>query len=247
MTIKGEFRWEPTPRWIRVKFNDEIVADSKKALLVWKGGGHWLDYYFPQEDVKMGLLEPSGREGGERTNFHVKVGERIAENGAFSYSNPDVSKIGVKDYVTFRWEKMDHFYEEDEEIFVHPRDPYHRVDTIPSTRHVRIEVDRQIVAESKRPFLLFETSLPTRYYLPPEDVNVDYLIATETHTACPYKGTASYWSVKVGDKLHKDIVWGYPEPIPEAPKIEGYFCFFNEKVDIYVDGELQPRPQTAWS
>ena len=247
MTIQGGFRWEPTPRWVRVKFNDEIIADSKNALLVWKGGGHWLDYYFPKSDVKMDYLEESGREGGERTNFRVKVGDRSADNGAFSYTNPDASKVDVKDYVTFRWEKMDHFYEEDEEIFKHPRDPYHRIDTVPSTRHVRIDIDGVTVADSKRPYLLFETSLPTRYYLPQDDVNMDALSSTETHSTCPYKGTASYWSVNVGDSVYKDIVWGYPAPISEAPKIKDRVCFFNEKVDIYIDGDLQPRPQTAWS
>jgi len=247
MTIQGGFRFEPTPRWIRVKFNDTIVADSKNALLVWKGGGHWLDYYFPREDVKMEYLEDTGRKGGERTNFHVKVGDQTAENGAFSYTAPDEAKAGVKDYVTFRWEKMDHFYEEEEEIFVHPRDPYHRIDTIPSSRHVRIELEGVTVADSKRPFLLFETSLPTRYYLPQKDVNMAYLTPTDTKTACPYKGESSYWSVTVGDKTYKDIVWGYPEPIAETPKIKDLVCFFNEKVDVYVDGELQARPQTAWS
>lgn len=247
MTIQGGFRWEPTPRWVRVKFNDKVIADSKNALLVWKGGGHWLDYYFPREDVEMAYLESTGRSGGERTNFDVKVGDRVAKNGAFSYTDPDVSKMGVKDYVTFRWGKMDHFYEEIEEIFVHPRDPYHRVDTVPSKRHVRVEVDGVTVAESQRPYLLFETSLPTRYYLPPEDVNMDYLTPTDTQTACPYKGTASYWSVNINGKEHKDIVWGYPDPIPESPKIEGKFAFYNEKVDIFVDGEKQARPETPWS
>jgi len=103
------------------------------------------------------------------------------------------------------------------------------------------------VAESKRPYLLFETNLPTRYYLPQEDVNMDLLESTDSHTACPYKGTASYWSVKIGDMVYKDLVWGYPNPIPEAPKIEGLLSFYNEKVDIFVDGEKQERPITPWS
>ncbi|MEM7331748.1 MAG: DUF427 domain-containing protein, partial [Chloroflexota bacterium] len=175
------------------------------------------------------------------------VGDRTAENAAFSYTNPDESKLGVKDFVTFRWEKMDHFYEEEEEIFVHPRDPYHRIDTVPSSRHVRIEVDGVTVAESKRPFLLFETSLPTRYYLPQEDVNMAFLTSTDLKTACPYKGEASYWSVNVDGKPHENVVWGYPSPIAETPKIKDLLCFFNEKVDIYLDGELQPKPKTAWS
>ena len=124
-------------------------------------------------------------------------------------------------------------------MFVHPRDPYHRVDTIPSSRHVRVEVDEVTVAETTRPFLLFETGLPTRYYIAPEDVKMELLEATNTHTVCPYKGTASYWSVKTEASVRNDIVWSYPEPIAEIPKIKGLMSFYNEKVNIYVDGELE--------
>ena len=142
---------------------------------------------------------------------------------------------------------MEHWFEEDEEVFVHPRDPYSRVDTLPSTRHIRVEVDGVTVADSKRPYLLFETGLPTRYYIPPEDVKMDLLQPTDSHTRCPYKGVASYWSVQVGDNIYKDIVWSYPDPIPESPKLEGLLSFYNEKVDIFVDGVKEVRPQTHWS
>ena len=142
---------------------------------------------------------------------------------------------------------MDHCFEELEEVFIRPRDPYHRVDTVQSMRHVRIEVDGVVLAESERPYLLFETNLPTRYYLPPEDLNFSMLRPSDSHTACPYKGVASYWSVDTGDKEHKDIVWSYPDPIPEAPKIRGLLSFYNEKVDIIVDGVKQERPITPWA
>ncbi|MFQ5398968.1 MAG: DUF427 domain-containing protein [Anaerolineae bacterium] len=244
---KKNFKYEPSPRWIRVKLGGEIVADSKRTLLVWEGGGPRIHYYFPQEDVRLDLLEETGRSGKGRVTWHVKVGDRVAENAAWSHTEPPAGLEGIRGYIAFRWHKMDHWYEEEEEVFVHPRDPYHRVDTVPSSRHIRVEVDGVTVAETTRPYLLFETNLPTRYYIPPEDVRMELLEPTDTQTACPYKGTASYWSVKIGDKVHKDIVWGYPDPIPECPKIKGLLSFYNEKLDIYVDGELEARPQSPWS
>ncbi len=153
----------------------------------------------------------------------------------------------LKDHLAFKWSSVEHWYEEDEEIFVHPRDPFTRVDIIASSRQVQIELEGQVLAESRRPMLLFETGLPTRYYLERADVRGERLRPTETHTRCPYKGIASYWSVAVGDRTIPDLVWSYLDPIPEAAKIRGLLCFFNERVDVYVDGALQPRPLTAWS
>jgi uncharacterized protein (DUF427 family) len=247
MKTENGYYWEPTPRWVRVKFGGEFIADSRSALLVWEGGGPRLHYYFPREDVRQEFLAETGRAGKGRESWHVQVGDQQADNAAWSYSEVPEGLSGIEGYIAFRWHKMDHWFEEAEEVFVHPRDPYHRVDTVPSTRHVRIEVDGVTVAESERPYLLFETNLPTRYYLPPEDVNTDFLHPSDSHTRCPYKGIASYWSVKIGDTVHEDLVWGYPDPIPETPKIKDLLSFYNEKADIFVDGEKQERPVTAWS
>jgi uncharacterized protein (DUF427 family) len=142
---------------------------------------------------------------------------------------------------------MDSWFEEDDEVFVHPRDPYHRVDVLNSSRHVKVVVEGEVVAETHRPRLLFETGLPTRYYFPKLDVRLELLEPTDSVTACPYKGQARYWSVRVGDHVVKDLVWSYPTTIPECPKIENLLSFYNEKVDLYVDGELQVRPKTPWS
>jgi uncharacterized protein (DUF427 family) len=144
-------------------------------------------------------------------------------------------------------DKMDHWYEEDEEVFVHPRDPYHRVDVLKSSRHVKVLVDGEVVAETNRPRILFETGLPPRYYFPPEDVSEDVLLPSDKRTECPYKGVASYYSVRAGGETREAIVWHYPNPIPAAADLEGHLCFFNEKVDLEVDGEAQQRPQTQWS
>jgi uncharacterized protein (DUF427 family) len=142
---------------------------------------------------------------------------------------------------------MDAWFEEDDEVYVHARDPYKRVDVLHSSRHVRVVVQGELVAETRRPALLFETGLPTRYYLPKADVRMDRLVPTETATRCPYKGVASYYAVRAGSTVVPDLAWCYRHPIPECSKIENLVCFFNERVDLYVDRELQPKPRTRWS
>jgi uncharacterized protein (DUF427 family) len=180
---------------------------------------------------------------GARTFWDLAVNGLYVERAAYNYHN----QPELDGYITFFWHKIDHWFEEEEEVFVHARDLYKRVDVMPSSRHVRVVIDGVTVAETKQPFLLFETSLPTRYYIPSSDVNMAILTPTDTQTCCPYKGVASYWNITIGDKVYKDLVWSYPEPIPECPKIKELLCFYNEKVDLYLDGELQEQPQTYWS
>lgn len=247
MSKQNRYHWEPSPRWVRVQFGGEFVADSRRVFLAWEGGGSRLFYYFPREDVRQDFLVETGRTSKDRTSWHVQVGEQRADNAAWSYTEAPEGLAGIEGYIAFRWDKMDHWFEEEEEVVVHPRDPYSRVDTIPSSRHVRVEIDGVTVADTKRPFLLFETHLPTRYYIPQEDINMALLAPTDSRTVCPYKGIASYWSAKVGQTEHKDIVWGYPDPIAETPKIKYLLSFYNEKVDIFVDGVKEERPSTSWS
>jgi uncharacterized protein (DUF427 family) len=144
---------------------------------------------------------------------------------------------GVPNHVAFAWDVMDSWFEEDEEVFVHARDPYKRIDALRSSRHVRVEVDGVVLAESDHPTILFETSLPPRYYLPKVDVRMDLLEPTDSETSCPYKGNARYWSARVGDRLVPDLVWSYPTPLPESQPIMGLVCFYNDRVDLFVDGE----------
>lgn len=233
-------------RWIRVQFNGEITADSKRTLLLREAVGR-LAYYFPEEDVMMKHLEPGRSSGDGRRYFDVRVRDRVAEVGAWIYSDPPPELDGLNGYFTFQWKEMDHWYEEDEEVFVHPRDPYHRVDFIGSSRYVRIELNGISLAESQHPTIVYETSLPPRYYIPMEDVRMDLMETTQAKTRCPYKGEASYWSVNLAGKSYRNFVWAYEDPIPEATKISGMLCFFNEKIDLFVDGELQERPITPWS
>jgi uncharacterized protein (DUF427 family) len=142
---------------------------------------------------------------------------------------------------------MDHWFEEDEEVFVHARDPYTRIDIVPSSRKVRVAVDGETVAETTNASFLFETNLPTRYYIPKTDVRMGLLAPTDKVTSCPYKGSARYWNLATASGTHDDLVWGYDAPLPESQKIMGMVSFYNEKVDIYVDDELQERPKTKFS
>jgi len=244
--IEPSVRTEPSQRWVRVQFNGESVADTKNAILVWPQG-HMITYYFPMDDVRTEWLEP-GRLGSDGKQYYdLRVGDRLAEAAAWSYPGATSGLADLEGYITFKWNKMDHWYEENEEVFVHPRDPYHRVDSIPSSRHIRVVIDGVTIAETKRPHLLFETGLPIRYYIPQEDIRMDLLEPTRAATTCPYKGVASYWSIKIGDQIYRNYVWGYMDPMPESPKIKGLLSFFNEKMEIYVDGELERSPQTMWS
>ncbi len=244
-------RVEPSPRWVRGEVNGQTVVDSKHVLLV-IADHRPPTYYFPREDILVSRLRANDRVAhypilGDTKFWDLLSDGVVAENAAFEHSALPAELSLLRDHLAFKWDAMDHWYEEDEEVFVHARNPYTRIDAIRSTRHVQVEVEGQTVANSHAPVLLFETGQPTRYYLPKEDIQMDWLMPTETHTSCPYKGTASYWSLVVDGKEYSDLVWSYPDPIPEAGKVKGMFCFYNEKVDIIVDGERQPRPQTPWS
>ncbi len=246
MTDRGRVKVEPADRRVRVMLGGQIVADTCSPLLVWEVP-YYPTYYFPEEDVVTDLLVATGEtrkspSRGEAAQYTVKVNG--AEGSAYSYPEPKIDAIAG--HYAFVWKTMDHWFEEDEEVFVHARDPYTRIDILPSSRRVRVEVDGETVADSTHAAFLFETGLPTRYYLPKTDVRFDLLTPSDTRTACPYKGTARYWSLRVGGKTHEDIVWGYDSPLPESQKITGMVSFYNEKVDVYLDEQLQEKPKTKF-
>lgn len=244
--------FEPSPRWVRVLFNGQFVADSKRVMLLHEQG-HLPVYYFPRADVRDDFLTKTEHSThcpykGDATYWTVTVGDRTAENAVWGYPDPLPDAPDLADYMAFYWEKMDSWFEEEEEVFVHPRDPYHRVDVCPSSRHVRVVVDGETVAETNHPYLLFETGLPTRYYIPKVDVRLDLLEPSEKTTRCPYKGEANYYSVQVGNTVTEDIVWFYRYPVNAVASLQSTLCFFNEKVDaIYVDGEMEEKIETPWS
>ena len=241
---------EPCEKRVRVVLEGETVADSRHTLLL-SESGHQPIYYFPPEDVRSDLLEPSDRhtrcpKKGEASYHSIRVGDRFEKAIAWYYPEPLEGAAPIKDLIAFYFDRIDHWYEEDEEIFVHPRDPYHRVDVIPTSRRIRISLDGQLLAESERAMALFESNLPTRWYLPREDVGVE-LEPTDTATRCPYKGIASYYAVRLpGGETVKDLIWYYDDPLPAVARIVGRLCFFNERVDVEVDGELEGKPETTW-
>jgi len=244
-------RFEDSPRRVRGVVGGTTVVDSTRVKLLHEAG-HLPVYYFPLSDVRLDLMERSARSThcpykGDASYWTIKVGDRVVEDALWTYEDPIPERADIKGYGAFYWNKLDNWYEEDDEVFVHPRDPYRRVDVLNSSRHVRVVLGGETIAETRRPRLLFETRLPTRYYIPKLDVRMDLLQPTDTQTRCPYKGVARYWSVVVGDRRFEDIVWSYPAPIPECPKIENLLAFFNERADIYVDGVLQEKPKTPWS
>ena len=242
----------PSPKRIRATFEGETIVDSTAALIM-RESHHVPVYYFPQADIRMDLMRPTDHTSycpfkGEATYHSLAVGERTAENVMWAYQEPYAESIDITGYGGFYWNAMDAWFEEDEEVFVHARDPRVRIDILASSRPVRVVLGGATVAETSRARFLFETGMPTRYYLPPDDVAMDRLQPSDSRTACPYKGRASYHSAKIGDQTFEDVVWTYPDPVRESAPIKGYLCFFNERVDdIFVDGEAVAKATTKWS
>ncbi|MFE7991617.1 DUF427 domain-containing protein [Streptomyces shenzhenensis] len=241
--------WEPSGRWVRGRMRGVTVVDSRHPVLVWEPGVPVPLYAFPRAEVRTDLLRPAARprtgtHTGSRVFYDLDLDGEVLEDAAWTFPAADLAG-----HVAFEWSArtgrgLDHWYEEEEEIFVHPRDPYKRVDALPSSRHVRVEIDGTVVADTRRPVLLFETSLPTRYYLPREDVRLDLFRPTDHSTGCPYKGTAAYWSWRGAAGVPPDVVWSYPDPLPAVAAVKGLLAFYNEAVDITVDGVRLERPST---
>jgi uncharacterized protein (DUF427 family) len=259
-----ELRYEPTAKRIRVFLGGEPVADTTTARLVWEPRRVVPTYAVPRVTLT-GQLLPAGAESGDQqtgfrlpdvcdrplldpsvpfavhtcpgTAFDVIAGDETAGRAAFAPDDADLADYVVLDFGAFEWR------EEDEPIVSHPHDPFGRIDVLKSSRHVRIEHGGALLAESSRPTLLFETLLPVRFYLPREDVVVA-LEPSDTVCYCAYKGRASYLSVPNGPR---DIAWTYHEPLHDAEQVRDRICFFDERVDVIVDGEQRSRPVTPWS
>jgi uncharacterized protein (DUF427 family) len=250
--LERGFRWEPSPRRVRVMFGGETIAESTRVMLLLEAGRLPI-FYFPRQDVRLDLLERTNHTTysslkGDATYWTVRAGDSAADNAAWSYENPPPGAPDLRGYIAFYWSEMDSWYEEEERAFAHARDPYKLVDLRQSARHVRVEHAGATLAESRRPMLLFETGLPIRYYLPREDVRMDLLEPTMSSSQCAYKGQASYWSARIGDTLFADVAWCYREPLALVAPIAGLICFFQERVDaIVVEGERVEKPKTPWT
>lgn len=249
MDTATQVRVEHGPKRVRVLLVGAYVADTTSVLLVWEHP-YYPTYYVPLADVDDAVLHDTGTTDstpgrGEAAIHDVVVGDRRADGAALVYREdaPD----GLRDTVRLDWNAMDAWFEEDEQVYVHPRDPYKRIDVLASSRHVRVEVDGVTVADSHRSHMLFETGLPTRYYLPKTDVRMDLLSPTDHLTRCPYKGTAEYYALTVDDTTHANAAWWYRHPTAESAAVAGYVCFYNEHADVHVDGQRHDRPQTPFS
>jgi uncharacterized protein (DUF427 family) len=236
---------------VRAMFEGEIVVDSLRTRLLHESGCLPI-FYFPLVDVREELLKPSTKSvevpaKGKASYCSLRAGDRTAPDAAWVFEEPIPEAAFLSGHIAFEWGAIDEWFAEDEQIFGHPRDPYSRIDVFKSTRHVRISLRGELLAESRRSNVLYETALPPRFYLPPDDVRTELLVPSSSRTRCAYKGSASYWHVKVGDRVVEDLVWTYRDPQHDAAPVADLLCFFNERVDLAVDGEGIERPRTQWS
>ena len=248
MDGRGRVKIEPGRKRIRGYIGGELVFDTTDPMLVWEVP-YYPAYYVPSKDV-LADLAPNGETArspsrGIAECLDVRIAGTERMSNAWRY--PDSPLEQLRDLVRFEWDAIDEWLEEDEPVYTHPRDPYTRVDILRSSRQVQVVVEGVKVADSTRPTMLFETGLPPRYYLPLSDIRMDLLLPSETHTYCPYKGEASYWSLAIDGSTRPDFVWTYRSPHAESQKVAGLACFYNEKVDLNVDGKLQERPKTKFS
>jgi len=246
-TITPTGHIEPVPRRIRAMLGGEVVLDTTGALYVWEWP-NYPQYYIPLADVWPAALVDEQHEQklhlGTARRHGLRVRDISRPGSARLYTDDAARLAGT---VRFDWDALDAWFEEDEEVFVHPRSPYTRVDALRSTRTVRVELDGVLLAESSSPVMVFETGLPTRY-LNRTEVNFEHLVPAATVSACPYKGkTSGYWSVRAGETVYPDLAWAYDFPTRQLLPITGMIAFYNEKVDITIDGQQLDRPVTHFS
>lgn len=232
---------------VRTYSDGHLVADAPAPLLVWEHP-YYPQYGFAPDEVEVDLKEagpgPRSKVFGRSELFDVVVDGVAVHRAATRY--PDAPDAAMREAILISWNAMTTWLEEDEVVHFHARSPYVRVDVLPSSRHVEVKVDGEVIADSRRASILFETGLAPRFYLPRVDVRMDRLVPTETTSNCPYKGTARYWSVRRdGQADLEDIVWGYDSPFREADGIAGLVCFWPEKsadLELFVDGQRVGQP-----
>ena len=242
---RSNVRFEPGQKWVRVLLGGQFIADSKRVCNLSTGGTP--RYCFPVEDVRMGLLEPTGESEDTQTGrvsyFTVKAGNSVVEKGALTWTQPPPSAPGLKGYIGFDWGKMDAWFEEEEEVYGHAHDPYKRIDTLISPRHIEVVVLGEKVADTRNAVILYEGVSRPRYYLPRADIRQDLLVPSDRTSVCAYKGRANYYSIKVGDRIAENIVWYYRYPAAEVFKIAGRIAFYSENVDEFlIDGQKEEWP-----
>lgn len=245
---RDRLRHEPIEKRVRASAGGATVLDSTHAVLLWEPRRVVPTYAVPADDIHGELIAAAASNGhadgvlhpGIPFSVHTAAGEPVTVAGrdgaGFRLADDDLPGYVALDFTAF-----DEWYEEDDPVIGHPRDPFHRVDVRQTSRPVRIEIGGDVVADTTRARLLFETQISTRFYIPREDVTVE-LHPSERTSYCPYKGRASYWSVDAGGRRRPDIAWSYEDPLPDLPQIKGLVAFWDERVDVILDGERRARP-----
>lgn len=256
-----DLRVEPTTKRVMARTGGTPVVGTDRALLVWEPGRVVPQYAVPEAELEAELVPTPAETSAEPAWVSLPDGTRVLPPGpfgmhttpgqpltvradavelpgaAFRADDPDLAGYVILDFTAF-----DEWYDDNERLVAHPRDPFKRVDIRASSRPARIEVGGQVLADSTRPTRLYETHLPVRTYLPRADVRLDLLEPSPTRTQCAYKGEASYWSY-----AGRDVCWTYEQPLRECEHITDLVCFFDERVDTFVDGAQVPRAPSPWS
>jgi uncharacterized protein (DUF427 family) len=266
--LLGELQYEPTPKRVRANVGERALIDSRRAVLVWEPKRVVPSYAVPVEDVAAELTPtaadpdaaahpvrlsddgPPVLDPGTPFAVHSTPGEALSlrsgdvvlDGAAFRVADPALAGYVVLDFAAF-----DVWREEEDRIYAHPRDPFKRIDVRQGAQHVTVARDGQVLADSKRPKLLFETHITPRHYLPREDVRMDLLVESDSRSECAYKGEARYWSARLGDDVVPDLCWSYENPLSDATEVRDLICFYDEHVDLTIDGVPLPRPVTPWS
>ncbi|KAF5376190.1 hypothetical protein D9757_009306 [Collybiopsis confluens] len=244
LDLKGHI--ETCLKRVHAHFGGAVIVDTRKAKLVWERK-FYPQYYFPISDLPTKYLDDGSKQTTSEglTMYDVVVGERRAKQALTVFGEAGGDRAGLFKIV---FGSMDSWYEEDERVFVHPKDPYKRVDVLQSSRHVRIEVHGVEVANTHKPRFLYETGLPVRTYILQTDCRLDLLVPSDNLSECPYKGVANYYHVQSApDKKAENVVWWYRNPNLECAAINGLLAFYDERVDVWIDGEKQTRPKTHFA
>ena len=232
----------PTEKWIRIYLDDQLVANSYSPLLLVESDGRQLVYFFNEKDVEKEYFRDSEYTGKNNMfkYWHVEINNKQITNAAYTYTdNAEGDLKKLIGHIGFKWNAISKITEENDELIGHPRNPFHRIDTRPTSRTIQFKIGSTTIAESTKSVALFETDLIVRYYIPTEDVKMNLLEESKTTSICPYKGMASYWSVKIENEIYQDVAWSYLNPLVEAIPVKGYICFWN--IDLYVNGEYKGK------
>ncbi|HZE40245.1 MAG TPA: DUF427 domain-containing protein [Stackebrandtia sp.] len=230
----------PFPRRVRAILGGETVLDTRDGQLLYESA-LLPQLYVPEVDIRLDLMHPTDHTThcpfkGDASYWTIRVGDRAADNAVWGYPQPNPAATWLAGYRAFYWDRLDAWFDEDEEVFGHLRDPYTRVDVVASSRHIRVLAGDRVIVETSAPKVLSETGLPNRYYLPRDAVGADLLERSDTSMYCPYKGRSTYWSLRVGDELIPDVAWSYEQPLRDAGDVAGHLCFLHDRLVIEADG-----------